>query len=393
MANQGNKKVRKVKDLGTIYYDNVKLKWVGQIEAGYYSNGRVKYKRFYGNSQNAVLEKMRSHKDIYGDSALLEDTPQSQSVIVNEYFTSFLQMIKKAKLKPASFTRELGTFRNHISPYIGEYHLSDLTTAIIQNELVNALVVKGYSFSTIHKAYVLVNEGLRYAYRQNIISQNPCDFVEEPSRKIFANTKEIRFFNDSEIQVFIDVATAVKDNSKPVYPNGLALVSLIYTGLRGGELMALKWEDVNFEKGYINVHSNIAVTQDSEGKRKVLIQNSTKTRQKRLVYLTKSSRHYLEALMKVNNSKPSDYVYTTNGDRDLSSAEDTYKRICKKADISNPQGVHTLRHTCASLLIRKGVDIKIISEMLGHASVSFTYNTYVHLLDEEKARIIGELDI
>lgn len=164
MANQGNKKVRKVKDLVSIYYDNVKLKWVRQIEAGKYSNGRVKYKRFYGNSQNAVLEKMRSYNDIYGDSTLLEDTPQSQGAIVNEYFTSFLQMVKKAKLKPASFTRELGTFRNHISPYIGEYHLSNLTTAIIQNELINALVVKGYSFSTIHKAYVLVNEGLRYAY-------------------------------------------------------------------------------------------------------------------------------------------------------------------------------------------------------------------------------------
>ncbi len=97
--------------------------------------------------------------------------------------------------------------------------------------------------------------------------------------------------------------------------------------------------------------------------------------------------------MNINDYNPDDYVYTTNGCRDLTSIEDTYKRICKKAEISNPQGVHTLRHTCASLLIRKGIDIKIISEMLGHASVSFTYNTYVHLLDEEKARIIGELDI
>lgn len=393
MANQGNKKVRKVKDLGTIYYDNVKLKWVGQIETGKYSNGRVKFKRFYGSSQNAVLEKMRMYKDTHGDSEILNDNVKSKKVVVNDYFASFLQNVKKTRLKPTSFLRETVTFQNNISPYIGEYYLSDLTTAIIQNELINALVAKGYSFSTIHKAYVLVNEGLRYAYRQNIISQNPCDFVEEPSKKIFANTKEIRFFNDYEIQNFIDTATAAKDNGKSAYPNGFALVSLIYTGLRGGELMALKWEDVNFEKGYINVHSNIAVTRNTEGKRTVLIQNSTKTRQKRLVYLTKSSRHYLEALMKVNNSKPSDYVYTTNGDRDLSSAEDTYKRICKKADISNPQGVHTLRHTCASLLIRKGVDIKIISEMLGHASVSFTYNTYVHLLDEEKARIIGELDI
>lgn len=71
----------------------------------------------------------------------------------------------------------------------------------------------------------------------------------------------------------------------------------------------------------------------------------------------------------------------------------SYLGICKKANIDNPQGLHTLRHTFASLMIRKGIDIKIISEMLGHSSVSFTYNTYVHLIEEEKAKVISQLEV
>ena len=76
-----------------------------------------------------------------------------------------------------------------------------------------------------------------------------------------------------------------------------------------------------------------------------------------------------------------------------SSLSSSYLAICNKAGIDNPQGLHTLRHTFASLMIRKGVDIKIISEMLGHASVSFICSTYVHSLEEEKAKTIQQLDI
>lgn len=188
---------------------------------------------------------------------------------------------------------------------------------------------------------------MRHAYRQKIIPNNPCDFVEEPSKKIFTNTKEIRFFNDNEIQSFINAAETFQNNKTHTYLNGLAIISLIYTGLRGGELMALQWSDIDFDKGYINVHRNIAITQDEQGKRMVLIQNSTKTKERRLVYLSKSSKQYLKMLkdLSLTDTKCNDgYVYITNGSRDLTSVEDTYKRICKKANIHNPQGIHTLRH-------------------------------------------------
>jgi len=69
-----------------------------------------------------------------------------------------------------------------------------------------------------------------------------------------------------------------------------------------------------------------------------------------------------------------------------------YRRICQRAGIENPLGIHTLRHTFASMLIRKEVDIKAVSEILGHTSVSFTYNTYVHLIEEQKSAAVAKLD-
>lgn len=389
MANTGNKKVRKVKGLGSIYFDNVKNQWVGQIENGKYGNGRTKFKRFYGDGQNAVIDKMREYKNTHLDVPFDNN---SNSELVGDYFKQFLTTIKKTQLKPSSYTRNFQLLNNHIVPNIGYIKLSTLTTTMIQTQLINKMLDNGYSYSSIHKAYVLVNEGLRYAYKQGALPSNPCDLVEEPSRKVAPSKKEIRFFNDSEIEAFKN-AVNIKTNGKYHYRNGLAFLSIIYNGLRIGELLALKWNDINFENGFIRVHGNMVVAYNDENKRVILSQDTTKTKDQRIVQLTKTAGEIFQTIITEYNPSPEDYVYYSPHNRDTTIALNTYKLICAKANISNPQGVHTLRHTFASLLIRKGVDIKIISEMLGHSSATFTYNTYVHLLEEEKAKVIGKLDI
>lgn len=393
MANSGNKKARKVKSLGTIYFDNSKNQWVGLIEIGKYDNGRTKYKNCYGSSQNAVIDKMREYKIKHPEIINLE-SENVDSISISDYLNNFVKTIKKTKLKPSSYTRELGILKNNIIPFIGNYKINQLNANIIQNELINALIAYPYSHSTIHKAYVLLNEGLKYAYKQGIIQKNPCEFVEEPSKKIFTNTKEIRFFNDDEIKRFEECALEIDERTKTYhYRNGLALVSVIYTGLRVGELMALKWKDVDLEQGFLRVHSNSIAMYDDDNKRHIIIQDSTKTKKSRIVNLTKSAKKYYQLMKDTYKPSNDDYVYYVLNGRDVNRAINTYTWICKKAGIKDPQGVHALRHTCASLLIRNKVDIKIISEMLGHSDVAFTYNTYVHLLEEQKAKTIGELDI
>lgn len=393
MANVGNKKIRHIKNIGSVYYENARNRWVGQIETGKYKNGRTKVKRFIGTNQNEVIDKMRKYKETHGNTTLINEREKSsQDILVHDFFYNYMLCVKKIRLKPSSYTRELGTLKNHILPYIGEYYMNDLTTEIIQNGLLNKLIYKGYSYSTIHKAYVLINQGLQYAHHKNIILNNPCDLAVEPSKKIFMQ-KSKRFFNDEEISKFIECATLKNGQNHYKYKNGIALVILLYTGLRAGEFMALRWKDVNLKSGYLNIHQNIVTYYNDEDERAVVKQEGTKTQERRFVYLTKSAKLYLTELYSIRNPQLDDYLVLTQKKRSIDSLGETYRLICKRAGISNPQGLHTLRHTYASLLIRKKVDIKIISETLGHASVAFTYNTYVHLIEEEKAKTINEIDI
>ena len=384
----GNKKTRHIKNIGSVYFDNTKNVWVGQVEDGKYESGRTKYKRFLGSSQEDVIYRMKEFKK---KLCVLIDPDKACLLNFGEFFESFLENVKKPQIKIASYTRNVYTWNGNIKPYLAGYYITDLTTQLIQNEMINKLIIKQCAYSTIHKAYVLLNESLKYAVKQGIIQNNPCSMVEMP-KKSKSVIKDIRFFDDDEIERFKTVAL---DESwkKTDFHNGLFIVSLIYTGLRAGEATTLKWKDINFEDKFIKVRTNVAIAYDDDHNRQVIEQDSTKTRKSRVVYLTQSAQDYLEQLYEIRKPQPDDYVFMTRGSRDISALETLYLQTCRRAKIDNQQGLHTLRHTFASLMIRKGVDIKLISEMLGHSSVSFTYNTYVHLIEEEKAKIITQIQV
>ena len=387
----GSKKVRHVRDLGSIYFDETTQQYVGQVENGRYSNGRVKYKRFYGNNQNDIILKMKEYRSAH---ILSETTDKKNLILVCDYFNNYLTQVKKKRLKPTSYDRQFRTCKDQIIPFIGGYYLTDLTTTILQEQLFDKLYEHGYSYSTAAKAYVLVNECLNYAVSKEVLKFNPCNISIKPTKRTFGQPKEIRFLDDDEIQRFIDTALSKTKSGGYKYKNGYSLVILIYTGLRCGEMLALQWKDVDLKNNYIKVNKNIGVVQDEESsERKVFIQDGTKTKKQRIVHLTKSATKYLQELNEFKHPQPNDYLVTVSGERDYSGLRKTYNLICEQANIEKQQGLHTLRHTFASLMIRKGVDIKIISEMLGHSSVSFTYNTYVHLIEEEKAKTIRQLDV
>lgn len=390
--NSGNKKTRHVKNIGTVYFDNARKQWIGQVENGRYTNGRVKFKRFVGASQDDVVYRMKLFKQ---SSQVTTSISPTEIVMFDDYMESYMTIIKQMKLKPSSYVRDYGTFKNQIKPYLGGYEIHEITPNIIQKELIGSLIENNLSYSTIHKAYVLTNECLSYAYKQQVIPNNPCVLVEKPTKKGLINQrKDIRFFDDNEIERFKAIALQRNKSGKLLYTNGYAFVILIYTGLRAGEMLALTWENVDLNNNYIKVSSNIGAKYNEDMKIETFIQDSTKTKKSRIVHLTKSAKRYLTELKELKKPNKKDYVIISNTDtRSFSILRNSYLGICKKANIDNPQGLHTLRHTFASLMIRKGIDIKIISEMLGHSSVSFTYNTYVHLIEEEKAKVISQLEV
>lgn len=365
-------------------------KWVGQIVIGKNENGTLKYKRFKSDKQYIVLEKMREFEQGF---TYTKDATKSY---LEDFLDGYLFNVKKSVLKPSSFDRDVRT-GNLIKKYIGNHTIEQLTAPFIQTELINKLKDDEYSYSTIHKVYVLLNECLQYAVDTDKIIKNPCKLVKQPPRKMF-DTKEIRWLSEEEIQIFKEQAISTYKNGKTRYIYGLPVTLIIYTGLRCGELAALKWSDIDFENKTINIRKNIVTAYDYEDinnkKARIQLQESTKTSKGRKIPLIKNAENILNDIKSQYDEINPDGFVINNSDKmvTVSTLSDSYTNIANGAEIENPLGIHTLRHTFASLLIKKGVDIKIVSEILGHKDVSFTYNIYVHILEEQKTYAMKLLD-
>lgn len=365
-------------------------RWVAQIVIGKSENGKLKYKRFSSDKQYVVIEKMREFEQGF------TQIKNANKSYLSDFLTGYIFNIKKNVLKPSSFDREVRT-GNLINKYIGNYTFEQLSTPFIQTELINKLKDNNYSYSTIHKVYVLLNECLQYAVDTDKLDKNPCRLVKQPPKKMFEK-KEIRWLSEDEIKLFKEQAVCKYKTGNDRYIYGLPISLIIYTGLRCGELAALKWSDIDFENKKIYVRKNIVTIydyEDTEKKtRKVNLQASTKTSEGRTIPLIKSAEDILNSIKsKYQETNPDGFIIN-NSDKmvHVDTISDSYTNIAKTAGIENPLGIHTLRHTFASLLIKKGVDIKIVSDILGHKDVSFTYNIYVHILEEQKTQAMNLLN-
>ena len=365
-------------------------RWVAQIVIGKSENGKLKYKRFTSDKQYVVIEKMREFEQGF------TQIKNANKSYLSDFLTGYIFNVKKNVLKPSSFDREVRT-GNLINKYIGNYTFEQLSTPFIQTELINKLKDDNYSYSTIHKVYVLLNECLQYAVDTDKLDKNPCRLVKQPPKKMFEK-KEIRWLSEDEIKLFKEQAVCKYKTGNDRYIYGLPISLIIYTGLRCGELAALKWSDIDFENKKIYVRKNIVTIydyEDTERKtRKVNLQASTKTSEGRTIPLIKSAEDILNSIKSKYQEINPDGFIINNSDKmvHVDTLSDSYTNIAKTAGIENPLGIHTLRHTFASLLIKKGVDIKIVSDILGHKDVSFTYNIYVHILEEQKTQAMSLLD-
>lgn len=365
-------------------------RWVAQIVIGKSENGKLKYKRFTSDKQYVVIEKMHEFEQGF------TQIKNANKSYLSDFLTGYIFNVKKNVLKPSSFDREVRT-GNLINKYIGNYTFEQLSTQFIQTELINKLKDDNYSYSTIHKVYVLLNECLQYAVDTDKLEKNPCRLVKQPPKKMFKK-KEIRWLSEDEIKLFKEQAVCKYKTGNDRYIYGLPISLIIYTGLRCGELAALKWSDIDFENKKIYVRKNIVTIydyEDTERKtRKVNLQASTKTSDGRTIPLIKSAEDILNSIKSKYQEINPDGFIINNSDKmvHVDTLSDSYTNIAKTAGIENPLGIHTLRHTFASLLIKKGVDIKIVSDILGHKDVSFTYNIYVHILEEQKTQAMSLLD-
>jgi integrase len=351
-------------------------------------------KTVYGKSENEVKKKLNEYKNstIRGENII-------KKISVNAYIENWLHIYKKPTLKASSYDRLERTYLHHINKTrIGLSQLGNFSTESIQN-LINE---KGQSlsFSSVKKIYELFNSCLKQALVARDINFNPVDGVILPKQTNMAiQTKRIPFLTKDECKLLLKAASLQKKNGDPIYQYAPAVIIMLNTGLRIGELLALTWDKIDFENRLVLINATTTTVTNrvpnATTKTKSLITNVKTLNGVRYLPLNTQSVDALEqikAFYKRHNIK-SDFVICTSSGNMVThrSFQTCLDRLLIKAELPHI-GTHSLRHSFACLLLETEKNIKVVSDILGHGSTSITYNTYIHTKNKDKIDAVNALD-
>jgi integrase len=289
---------------------------------------------------------------------------------------------KKLNVKESSYCNYKRNLEDHIYPVIGDLKYSLITKQQL-NDFVEYLMVSGrkdgkggLSKGTVKDIVTLLKSVSKFAYQEYGL-QNVCEGFK--ASKIKKN----------EIQVLSNIERKKLETyllSNVNLSNICTLLSL-YTGLRIGEVCGLKWEDIDFKKGCISVNKTVERISLGNGKTKVVVGDPKTESSIRKVYVPT----FIIELLK-DHKKSSD-LFVLSGKQNPTeprTLQYRFEKILKSAGIREMK-FHSLRHTYATICIEKGVDIKTLSELLGHSDVKITLNTYVHSSDKLKRKYVKRL--
>lgn len=279
----------------------------------------------------------------------------------------WLALFKKNSIKSSSYERLMVSRKAMAECEIANKKIGEISFFDIQR-YINSLVDAGYSMSGIKKQALIVTAPLRQAAAMQIISADPCVGIRMPTEtKVKKKTKEVVAYTKEEQ----DRLNRIASSSDSV--GYLATCFMIETGLRAGELLALKWSDVAFDKCRMRVHATIVNLMYNTAE----YQDSPKSKSSnRTMPLTPRAISILSRLKRVRTTE---WVFEQDGQRyTYQKLMYQTKKLCREAKVKY-YGEHVFRHTFATNCYYKGIDIKILSRMMGHSSVQVTYNIYVNL--------------
>ena len=361
--------------------------WRTSIMIGFKPDGKPDRKQFYGKTQKEVKEKLEDYKRKMSMGVLNEE-----KITIQDWFYTWLFDYRKQDLKPKSFDRYHGIYKNYIlNTNLGKIKLCDLRTTHLQRHYKN-LLDQGVTPTTIKQLNTNLKTCLGEAERQGYILKNWCKLVTLPK---IEDNKEIKVLTKEEQTKFL---AAIKGHELE-----LLFIVALGTGLRLGELLGLKWCDIDFKNNTINIDKTMErIKVDS--KYQWLIDTPKRPKSIRVIPLANRAKEQLLWLKTVSpglEASGDDHIFVTKNNipPSQSTLTRTLKAILKRADIeSDGFGLHDLRHSFGSMLLQKGweqnqpVDIKVISEILGHEDVSTTYNIYMHIMNKHKSEVINLLD-
>ena len=339
-----------------------------------------KRKTVYGKTRTEAAEKLtRAMADrdrglvFEGDCEALET-----------YLERWLEDVVRDTVKENMLENYTYLARRHIIPELGHTKLRDLKPEHVRR-LYRKKLDSGLSNRTVQLIHTTLRKALQQALSDGILPRNVCEAVKAPRRV----RKEMRPLTPEQARTFLEAAKG--DRLQALY------VLAITTGLREGELLGLRWADVNLEGGKLRVLRQLTRT------KRGLSFTAPKRGRTRVVRLTDTAVAILKTHKTAQNKErlkagslwqDYDLVFTSTIGTPVDVGNLTYRSfrpLLKRAGLPQIR-IHDLRHTAATLMVGRGVHPKIVQEMLGHSTITQTMDTYSHVLPDMQDQAVSAIE-
>lgn len=338
-------------------------RWEARYGKGYDAAGKLKYGFCYGKTYKEAKEKVTKAKSAVAAGKMYS---QNSSHKFSQYCEEWLD-ITRNRVKPATYIKYESVLDNHIKPSLGGYYPQALNTVIISRFSDYLLKEKHLAVKTVRDILTCLRSVVKFCAKQ---LPGALDAVEIIYPK--EEAKEMRVLSTIEQKRLM--AELCTDINKCKFGILLALL----TGMRIGEICALRWGDINLTDNTICVHATMQRLKsfsDNGNKTQIVIGTPKSEKSMRIIPLTKQAASLCLQMIK---QSPSAFVLT--GTDSYMEPRALQYRLKKYTAACGLDGVHfhTLRHTFATRCVEVGFDVKTLSEILGHSSTTVTLNRYVH---------------
>lgn len=341
-------------------------RWQARIT--YYEGGIRKRKAFYGRTRKEAQEKLqRALADL--QRGIL---PVSEKQTVGEFLQAWLTDVAKPTLRPRTYRRYHEIVHLHLLPTLGHVVLAKLAPSQVQ-KMLNDKLASGLSPATVTYILAVLRRALGQAEKWQLVTRNVAKLVDAPR----VSREEVQPFTVEEVLRLLDVARGHR-----LYALFVVAVAL---GLREGELLGLRWQDVDFERGTLTVAVQLQTIDGKHVLTEPKTARSRRTLQLPQFVLDILQQHRANQLLEKSQLGESwrehGLVFASSVGTPVPARNllRLWYGMLQKAGLPK-RPFHTLRHTAASYLLAMGCDIRTVQQVLGHSQVSLTANLYTHVM-------------
>lgn len=353
----------------------------GRWQASYVTNdGKRLY--FYGDTQTEANKKKRQ-AEMEDERGMLATGPD---MLLSVYLENWLETVKKPPIvRLSTYDKYKWYLKKYINPALGHIRLRLLSPQHVQS-FYSQKLDEGLSPGTVRNLHLVLHSAMKNAVKWNLVSRNVVGLVTRPTR----NTYEAQVLTIEQARTLLETAKNHK--------MWALLVVALATGMRHGELLALRWDDVDFQGGKLFVHRAVSKLngrgyvehepKTKKGRRTIVLPSS-------VVDVLREHRDYVEQLRRDagDNWLGLGLVFPNTRGNFIERAKlwHMLNKVVEQAGLPHMR-FHDLRHSAATIMLAMGIHPKVVQEILGHSSISVTMDLYSHVLPSVQQEAAGKVD-